>query len=129
MPRIDTRPTPAFEDGMSGNQPTLIQNANDIRQLMHFDDATGAIGNAVVVATDGDEAVVTDASLQLQESIEGRRGKLLQVGCSAAKASATIRCVVPCKRTLATVDSHSTSCALRSSRLRKERARKKSWRM
>lgn len=50
-------------------------------------------------------------------------------GCSAAKASAMIRCVVPWTRTLATASSQSISWTLRSSRLRKLCSRKKSLRM
>jgi len=48
---------------------------------------------------------------------------------ASAKASATMRCVVACTRTFATVSSQSVSWALRSSRLREVRARKKSSRM
>ena len=36
------------QDRMGGNEPTLIQNAYLVRQLMYLDDAPGPIGDAVV---------------------------------------------------------------------------------
>ena len=48
--RIDPGLAPAFEHRMHGHQPTLVENADLVRELMHLDDASGAIRNAVVVA-------------------------------------------------------------------------------
>ncbi len=55
---------------MHGNQPALVQNADDVRQLVHLDDAARAVGNGVVVAADRDQTVIADAALELQERIE-----------------------------------------------------------
>ena len=52
----------------------------DVGQLMHLDDAPGAIGNAVVVAADRDEPVMADAPFELEQRVEGRRGQGLQIG-------------------------------------------------
>ena len=68
----DVRPSPAFEDGMNGNQSSVIENANDVGQLMHFDDAPRTIGDTVIVAADRHEAIVADATLQLEHGIEWR---------------------------------------------------------
>ena len=51
-----------------------------IRQLMHFDDTPGPIGNAVVIAADRDQPVMTDAPLELEQRIEAGRGQGLQFG-------------------------------------------------
>src|SRR4051794_38648305 len=59
---------------MGSDQSALIQNADHVRQLMHLDDAPSAIGNAIVIAADRDQAVVAHPAFQLQERIEGRRG-------------------------------------------------------
>src|SRR6516165_1189783 len=57
---------------------------------------------------------------------KGKSGNVLRCGFSSAKASLTTRCVVACTRGLATVSSQCRNWALRSSRLRNERARKRS---
>ena len=37
---------------MDGDESALIENADHVGQLLHLDDAAGAIGNAVIVAAD-----------------------------------------------------------------------------
>ena len=54
----------------------------DVRQLMHLDDAPGAIGNAVVVAADRDEAVMADAPFELRAA----RRRAWRAGAAARAA-------------------------------------------
>src|SRR4029078_369656 len=56
---------PTFEDRVDSNQSALIQDADLVGQLVHFDDATRTIGNAVVVAADRHQPVVADAPFEL----------------------------------------------------------------
>ena len=42
----------ALQDGMRGNEPSLIENANLVRQLVDLDDAPSPVWDAVVVAAD-----------------------------------------------------------------------------
>ena len=72
----------AFQNRMGRDQSALIQNADHVRQLMHLDDAPSAIGNAIVIAADRDQAVMADPAFQLQERIEGRRGQTLKIEVS-----------------------------------------------
>jgi hypothetical protein len=96
----------AIQDRVGGHEPTFVEDADAIGKLMDFDDAPGAVGNAVIVAADRDQAIMADATLQFEKGIEGTgRQGLKFSGCSATKASLTMRCVVPCRRTLATVSS------------------------
>src|SRR4051812_37589640 len=57
--------------------------------------------------------------------LKGPAGRARRCGFSSAKCSTTIRPVVACRRGLATLSSHCWNWAFRSSRLRKERPRKK----
>src|SRR5215203_4425113 len=130
MSRVDPILPSALQDRMGRHETAAVEDADDVGKLMHLDDASGPIGNAVVVGANRDEPVMADAPFELEECVEGGvAGNGWRSGFSAAKASDTIRCVVPCRRTLATVSSQSASWPLRSSRLRNERPRKKSWRM
>ena len=64
---------------------------------MHLDDTPGAVGDAVVVAADRYQAIMADRRSSLSSASKGTAGRLCSSSCSAAKASATIRCVVPSK--------------------------------
>lgn len=80
MVRIDTILTLALEDSVGCHQAAAVENADRVRQLMHLDDAPGPVGHAVIVAADRNEPVVTDAPLQLEQRVEGRRWQGLQLG-------------------------------------------------
>ena len=103
---IDAVLPPAFEDRMLGNDIAQVDDADQVWQLLDLDDTTGAIGYAVVVAPDRDEAVVADAALQLEHGIEAMLGQRLQLRLLGGKR---LGCVVPWVRTLATVSSQSVS--------------------
>ena len=77
---IDAILLAAFEDRMFGDDGAEIEDTDQIGQLLDLDDAAGAIGHAVIVAADGDEAVVADAALELEHGIEGMLGQGLQFG-------------------------------------------------
>ena len=108
---------------MGRHETAAVEDADHVGQLMHLDDAPGPIGNAVVVAADRDEPVMADAPFELEERVEGCCRQRLQVGLlgreglrrrSAASCRAAGRWR-PCRASRA-------SWALRSSRLRNERA-------
>lgn len=65
MAAIDAILFAPFEDGMLSNDVAEVENADQVRQLLDFDDTAGAIGHAVVVAAGGDEAVVANPALKL----------------------------------------------------------------
>src|ERR1700761_2974746 len=65
---------------MLGNDIAQVDDADQVWQLLDLDDTTGAVGYAVVVAPDGDEAVVADAAFQLEDGIEAMLGQCLQLG-------------------------------------------------
>ena len=77
---IDAILPAAFENRMLGNNIAEVEDADQIWQLLDLDDTAGAIGHAVVVAADGDEAVVADAALELEHGIEAMLGQRLQLG-------------------------------------------------
>ena len=70
MIRRDACQPASFQHGMHGDDAVLVEDADDVRELLYFDDAARAIGHAVVVAANRDEAIVTDAALQLQQRVE-----------------------------------------------------------
>lgn len=47
---------------------------------MHLDDTTGAMGHAVIVAANRDEAVVANAAFELQHGVEAMLRQRLQLG-------------------------------------------------
>lgn len=61
----------AIQDRVGGHEPTFVEDADAIGKLMDFDDAPGAVGNAVIVAADRDQAIMADATLQFEKGIEG----------------------------------------------------------
>ena len=64
---------------MRGDKTSAVQDADHIRQLMHLDDAAGAVGNAVIIAADRDEPFVADAPFKLEQRVEGGCGLALQI--------------------------------------------------
>jgi hypothetical protein len=58
---------------------TLIQNMNLIRQLVHLDNTSRSIGNAVVVGADRHQAIMADAAFQLELPIKRHDWKGLQL--------------------------------------------------
>ncbi len=70
----------AFENGMLGDDAAKFEDADQIGQLLDLDYPPGAIGHAVIVAADGDEAVMADPALELEHGIEPVRGQRLQLG-------------------------------------------------
>ena len=64
---------------MLGDDVAEVEDADQVGQLLDLDDTAGAIGHAVVVAADGDEAIVADAALELEHGIEAMLGQRLQL--------------------------------------------------
>jgi hypothetical protein len=69
----------AFDDGMLGDDIAEIENADQIRELLHFDNSSGAIRHAVIVAADRDEAVMAHAAFELQHGVEAMLRQFLQL--------------------------------------------------
>ena len=70
----------AFEDGVFGNDNAEVEDADQNGQLLDLDDAAGAVRHAVVIAADGDEAIVADPALKLGDSAKAMLGQHLQLG-------------------------------------------------
>ncbi len=71
MARRDTALVAAFQDGMSGDQRAVIEDADLVGQRMHLDgSAPGRIRDAVKIAADADHALARDAALQTQHRPE-----------------------------------------------------------
>ena len=79
MRRIDPVLSAPLQDRMLGNDIAQVDDPDLVGQLLDFDDAAGAIGNAVIVAADRDHAVVADPALQLQNRIEAPCWERLQL--------------------------------------------------
>ncbi len=94
---------------MLGNDIAEVEDTDQIWQLLDLDHTAGAIGYAVVVAPDGDEAIGADAALQLEHGIEAMLGQCLQLRLLGGERLDDDGCVVPWMRTLATVSSQSVS--------------------
>src|SRR5216684_6690864 len=63
---IDAVLLSTFEDGMFGDDVAEIEDTDQIGKLLDLDDPTGAVGHAVIVAADRDEAIVADAPFELE---------------------------------------------------------------
>src|SRR5438105_8707833 len=63
---IDAVLLATFKDRMLGDDVAQIEDADQIGELLDLDNPAGAIRDAVVVAADRDEAVVTDTPFQLE---------------------------------------------------------------
>ena len=129
----DGRVDPALVAGLRGADGGDQRPSSKMRissaSVMHLDRRARRVGHAVEIAADAHHALVRDAPFELEDGAVGGGRQRLEVGFSSAKASLTTRWVVACTRGLATVSSQWRSWALRSSRLRNERPRKKSSRM
>jgi len=77
---IDAVLLATFENRMLGNDIAEIEDPDQIRELLDLDDPASAIGHAVIVAADRDEAVVADAPFQLEHGVEAMLGQRLQFG-------------------------------------------------
>jgi hypothetical protein len=64
----------ALQGRMRSNEPSLIQNANLVRQLVYLDYAPSPVGNAVVIAADRHQAVMADAAFQFEELVKRHGG-------------------------------------------------------
>ena len=80
MAAVDAVLLAPFERGMLGDNCPEVEDADQVGELLNLDDPAGAVGNAVVVAADGDEAVVANPALELQDGIEAMLGERLQLG-------------------------------------------------
>ena len=67
----------ALEDRVLGNDVAEVEDADPVGQLLDLDDPAGAIRHAVVIAADGDEAIVADAALELEDCVEAMLGQSL----------------------------------------------------
>ena len=107
MPRQHRALLPALQQRVHGDGLAVFEDANLVGSGLDLEHpGTRPVGHAVVVAADADAALVADAPLGAQHRVEAAGGQRLQAGRSSARCSATIRSVVPCWRTLATVSSH-----------------------
>ena len=85
MGRVDPVLPAPFQDGMDGDQPALIEDADLVGKLMDLDDPAGSVWDAVVIAADRDQAVMADAALELEQRIEGEGRQPLQFGLLGGK--------------------------------------------
>nr|WP_207212480.1 hypothetical protein [Sphingobium cupriresistens] len=67
--RIDPALPAPLKNRVLGNDLAPVYDPDLVGQLLDFDDAPGAIGNAVVIAADRDHPIVADAALQLQNCV------------------------------------------------------------
>ena len=98
MSGIDPILAPALQDRMSGDEVSAVEDTDPVWQLMHLDDASGAIRHTVVIAADRDETFMADASFELQQRIEGRVWQALQIellGCEGLRHDPLRRGVQP----------------------------------
>jgi hypothetical protein len=71
----------AVQDGMGGDDATLLEDANLVGHAVHFDRATAhGVRHAVEIAVHGHHAVTGDAPLQPQHRLEGSGRQRLQAG-------------------------------------------------
>ena len=76
MAGLDAPLMRAFENGMGGDQKTILEDADLFGQRVHLDgSAFGRVGNGIEVAADADHALTADASLKLQDRPERRQGQ------------------------------------------------------
>lgn len=80
MSRIDPILPPSFYDRVRSDETTAIEYADQVWKLVDLDDTPGAVRHAVVIAADGDEAFMADASFELEQSVEGHRRQRLEIG-------------------------------------------------
>jgi len=67
-----------FQDRMRGDEPTPVEDADLVRELVNLDDTPRPVGDAVVVSADRDQPVMADATFELEQRVEGERRKGLQ---------------------------------------------------
>ena len=77
--RIDPVLPAPLKNRVLGNDLAQVYDPDLVGQLLDFDDAPGAIGNAVVIAADRDHPIVADAALQLQNSVKAAGREQLQL--------------------------------------------------
>ena len=121
MRRVDQVLPAALQDRMGGNEPTRIQNANLIRQLVNLDDALSSIGDAVVVTADRYQSVMADAAFQFEEFVKRHERKGLQLWLIVLAGE------VP--RSSSVLQAGSPSLGLRASAGRAKVPATRSWRM
>ena len=126
---IDAVLLSAFENGMLGDDGAEIENADQIGELLNLDDSPGAIGHAVIVAADRDKAIVADAPFQFEHGVEAMFRQRLQLGLLGRESFGDDPLGGAMDANIGDAIKPSMSWALRSSRLRKLRPRKKSWRI
>jgi hypothetical protein len=126
---IDAILLSTFENGMLGDDIAVIEDADQIGELLDLDNPAGAIGHTVIVAADGDKAIVADAPFQLEHGIEAMLGQRLQLGLLGRERLGDDALGGAVNADIGDGMSQSMSWTLRSSRSRKLRPRKKSWRI
>ena len=72
---------------MFGHYQPPVEHPDPIWQLLDLDKPAGAIGHAVIVAADGNEPIVADASLKLEDGIKAMFGQGLQLGNRGLEAA------------------------------------------
>jgi hypothetical protein len=77
---IDAVLLSAFENGMLGDDGAEIEDTDPVGQLLDLDDPASAVGHAVIIAADCDEAIVADASFELEHGVKAMLGQRLQFG-------------------------------------------------
>ena len=79
---------------MSGDERTVLEDADLVRQRVHLDQPLpGGVGDAVEIAAETVPSCET-RPLQFEHQPNGNDGNSCSFGCSSVKASATTRRVV-----------------------------------
>ena len=128
MPGDDAALAAALQHRMHRDHPRVLQDAHLVGRGVHLHGAAArGVGHAVEIAVDRDHAVAGDAPLETQHRLERAGRQRLQMRAFLGKVFGDD---APwwwhARAALATSSSHCRNCALRSSRLRKLRPRKKS---
>lgn len=80
MARVDAAPVAALEDGVAGDQPAALEDADLRRMALHLERAaTRPVGHRVEVAAHRDHALTADPALDRQHHVVGARRQRDQV--------------------------------------------------
>lgn len=66
MATVDTMLSASFQNGMFRNDDAAVDDADQVGQLFNVDDPARPVGHAVIVAADGNEPIIADAALELE---------------------------------------------------------------
>ena len=119
-----------LQHGMRGDQRAIFKYPNLIGERVHFDDPLpGRVGNAVKIAADAHHAFMRDPPFQLQQRAERRQRQRFEVRLLLGEGLVDDTLGGGVHARIGYGIEPMSQLAFRSSRLRNERARKKSSRM